>query len=188
MTVTSRMDQASPPHVSPQVNTSESPLMRLYMRRDPCGKRLLDAEQFAAGERLRSEFEQSMMSPRITMAYRQPVSSSGSAISDNYISNLSDSALIMRDNVNAAFAEVGPELSGILWNVVCLASGLEHAERVLALPVRSGKVVLALALDRLARHYGLKARMKPRDRDIGAWHTEDFRPVIRVPAPPSHPT
>ena len=42
-----------------------------------------------------------------------------------------------------------------LVEVCCLAAGIEQAERMLELPQRSGKAVLALALTALARHYGL---------------------------------
>jgi hypothetical protein len=170
---------------APQFNDAESPLLRLYLRKGTKGKRLIDAEQFAAGERLRADYERSMMAPRVTMAYQQNIGGTRRQ-SGNTIEHISDTALVMRDRVHSAFAEVGPELSGILWNVVCMAGGLEHAERVLALPPRSGKAVLAMALDRLARHYGLKAR--PRQHGIGTWHVEDYRPAIPIAAPPAHRT
>ena len=50
-------------------------------------------------------------------------------------------------------AEVGPGLSDVLWRVVCEGEGLAEAEKGLGWPVRAGKLVLGLALDRLAQHY-----------------------------------
>jgi hypothetical protein len=50
--------------------------------------------------------------------------------------------------------------------VCCLERGLEAAERRLGWPSRSGKVVLRLALGRLALHYGL-ARPAETSRDGG---------------------
>ncbi len=49
----------------------------------------------------------------------------------------------------------GPGLSDILWRVVCACEGLSVAEKALGWPVRAGKLVLGMALDRLADHYGL---------------------------------
>jgi Domain of unknown function (DUF6456) len=91
---------------------------------------------------------------------------------------MSDGALIAREKFHFALAEVGPELSGILYSVVCLASGLEQAELRLALPPRSGKAVLALALTRLARHYGLKRHPAKSGRTATDWHLADYRPAI----------
>jgi hypothetical protein len=63
--------------------------------------------------------------------------------------------------------------------VCCMASGLEQAEMRLELPRRAGKAVLLLALTRLARHYGLKSRMKHQGpSDIGHWALADFKPLI----------
>ena len=53
----------------------------------------------------------------------------------------------------AALAAVGPGLSDILWRVACEGEGLAEAEKGLGWPVRAGKLVLGLALDRLATHY-----------------------------------
>lgn len=54
-----------------------------------------------------------------------------------------------------AVTRVGKGLVDVLWRVVCAGEGLAHAERALGWPNRSGKLVLSLALDRLADHYGL---------------------------------
>ena len=56
-----------------------------------------------------------------------------------------------------AVTAAGPGLSDILWRVVCAGETLPFAERALAWPVRSGKLVLRLALDRIAGFYRLGA-------------------------------
>jgi hypothetical protein len=52
-----------------------------------------------------------------------------------------------------AVEAVGPGLSEVLWRVVCAGEGMRDAERALGWPARAGKLVLGLALDRLARYY-----------------------------------
>jgi hypothetical protein len=62
-------------------------------------------------------------------------------------------AIDARRRFDAALAAVGPGLSDILWRVACEGEGLAEAERGLGWPVRAGKLVLGLALDRLVVHY-----------------------------------
>ena len=56
---------------------------------------------------------------------------------------------------DGAIAATGRGLEDILWRVVCAGETVPDAERALAWPVRSGKLVLRLALDRVADFYRL---------------------------------
>ena len=58
--------------------------------------------------------------------------------------------------MDAALAEAGRGLEDILWRVVCAGEGLPDAERALGWPSRSGKLVLKLALDRVAEFYRIR--------------------------------
>ncbi len=60
-----------------------------------------------------------------------------------------------RDRFNGAIDHAGADLSDVLWRVVCAGEGLPDAERALGWPVRSGKLVLKIALDRVAQFYRL---------------------------------
>lgn len=57
----------------------------------------------------------------------------------------------------AALRFLGPDLADITLAVVCQRQGLEDAERALGWPSRSGKLVLRIALTRLADHYRVAA-------------------------------
>ena len=57
--------------------------------------------------------------------------------------------------VEAALDAAGPGLKDVLWRIVCAGEGMASAESALGWPARTGRVVLTLALDRLADHYGL---------------------------------
>jgi hypothetical protein len=165
----------------PLTNTAESPLFRLAVTKMPDGTTAIDSEQFRAGERLRADYEKAHFSNRVTMNYdaNRVAQQMSAQFSDNHISTLTETALQARQDLHSALEAVGPELSGILLHVCCLASGLEQAELRMNLPKRSGKAVLQMALTRLARHYGFKKRVRHEGpANIGHWATEDFRPGI----------
>ena len=56
---------------------------------------------------------------------------------------------------DAALVALGPDLSDIAWRVICAGESMPVAEREMSWPVRSGKLVLRIALDRLAGFYRL---------------------------------
>jgi hypothetical protein len=47
----------------------------------------------------------------------------------------------------------GPGLCDVLWRVVCAGEGMREAETALGWPARAGKLVLTIALDRIAAYY-----------------------------------
>lgn len=138
-----------------QLNCAESPLNWLAQRKDRRGKPFLELEHVAAGERLRRDFTVAGMAPRLTPGYDGVPVNTGSR--GAYLDlSATEIQLLARDRFNAAMAGVDPELSEILLRVCCYLEGLGEAERHLDWPARSGKVVLRIALGRLAGHYGLR--------------------------------
>ena len=79
-----------------------------------------------------------------------------------------------------ALMAVGPEVSGVLVDICCELKGLEDAEKENGWPQRAGKVVLQIALTRLARHYGLigEERQAAAKRGLRHWGSEDYRPTL----------
>jgi hypothetical protein len=134
----------------PAVDLAESPLLWLYRRKDAAGNPLIGEAMFAAGERLRGDFTFGNMSPRVTLNWTSAVQGSRNPQGGEP----SESALAARQRVRRALDKVGPELSGILIDVCCFLKRLEDVERDRHWPARSAKVILALALECLARHYG----------------------------------
>ena len=63
--------------------------------------------------------------------------------------------LAARARFHGAVGHVGKDLSDVLWRVVCAGEGLPDAEKALGWPVRSGKLLLRIALDRIADYYRL---------------------------------
>lgn len=137
-------------------NCGESPLSWLRTRKDGAGKPLISAEQYGAGLRLHGDFMAAALGPRTTSLWIGPVGHGNSHARCDLMHD-SERALAARQRYHRALDAVGPELSAILVEICCHATGIEAAERMLGLPRRSGKVVLDLALTRLARFYGLVA-------------------------------
>ncbi len=129
---------------SATVNLAESPLTWLHARGH------LTDRQFEAGERLRADFERAALSPSVTMRW-DPVRIKGSP-SDRGL-NPTERQLAAKARFDAALAEAGPGLADVLWRVACAGEAILAAEKALAWPARSGKLVLKFALDRVAGFY-----------------------------------
>lgn len=160
------------------VNESESPLAWLARRKDANGRPMIDAAQFAAGERLRADFTRAAMMPRIGANFAAPVAQGRRSAGDN-AANFSDLVIAAKERLNFALDAVGPEFSDLLLDVCCFLKGLELVERERGWPRRTSKVVLGLALDRLARHYGITVKISGRTRaPLRAWQADDARPTM----------
>lgn len=164
------------------VDETESPLAWLAKRKDKNGAPMLAPHQFEAGERLRADYHFAGLTARVTASWNPAASLKRSGGGGNDQAALTENVLAARQRVVRALAAVGPELSGVLVDVCCHLKGLEEAERAEKWPQRSGKVVLQIALTRLARHYGLIHESQGADaikRRLQHWGTADYRPKIK---------
>jgi hypothetical protein len=125
---------------------------------------MLDPLCFAAGERLRADFERTGLHQRVTMDWERLGSG---ASSGGRGGSLSDAMVAARQRIDLALADVGADMAGVLVDICCYLKGLDHVERERGWPPRSAKLVLSMALARLAAHYGLTTEAKGRDRSSG---------------------
>ena len=125
------------------VNLAESPLSWLHARGH------LDDRLFDAGERLRADYERAQLAPSITMRW-DPVRVKTTG--DTGLT-AGEKQIAAKARFDGALAAAGKGLQDVLWRVVCAGETLPDAERALAWPARSGKLVLRLALDRVADFY-----------------------------------
>lgn len=127
------------------VNLAESPLTWLHARGH------LSDRLFDAGERLRADYERAQLAPSVTMRW-DPVRVKGSG--DHGLTH-GERQIAARARFDGALDQAGTGLKDILWRVVCAGEGLPEAEKGLGWPARSGKLVLKLALERVADFYRL---------------------------------
>jgi hypothetical protein len=131
------------------VNLAESPLGWLKARG------LVSDRQYEAGELLRETWERAQLAPAVTMSWDAPpparVARGAPEAEAPTMTQLG-----ARRRFEEAVAAVGGGLGDVLWRVVCAGEGMRDAERALGWPARAGRVVLALALDRLADHYRIR--------------------------------
>lgn len=149
------------------VDESESPLVWLACRKGRDGAPLISAVQLQAGERLRATFTRAQMTPRVTASWDTTLSRGRGGGGGG---NVADVVIAARQQIRQAMEAVGPDFSGLLLDVCCFLKGLADVERERRWPPRSAKIVLQLALDSLARHYGLANDARGRGSvPINAW-------------------
>jgi len=163
-------------------NAKESPLAWLATRKDRKGKSMIEKHQFAAGERLRADYEKALLAPQTTRNWDRMAlarSTQKGAPADGLAP--SEAAWDAKKRITQAIKVVGPELSGVLIDVCCEQLGLEDCEKRNDLPKRSGKIILRMGLNQLARHYGFLTddhQIRSLTQRISHWGARDYRPVI----------
>jgi len=131
------------------VNLAESPLGWLKARG------LVSTRQYEAGEKLRGDWERAGLGPSVTMCWdAPPAEKNARGPADPAAPTLAQIAA--RRRFEQAARAVGPGLGDVLWRVICAGEGMREAETALGWPARAGKLVLGMALDRLADHYRIR--------------------------------
>ncbi len=136
------------PARSVTVNLSESPLAWLHARGH------LTDRQFDGGEKLRADWERANLPPNTTMSWNMVPPTGGRRAAAEML-NATEAQIAARQRFDNAIAHLGTDLSDIAWRIICAGEGVPAAEKNLGWPARSGKLVLKIALDRLANFYRL---------------------------------
>jgi hypothetical protein len=125
------------------INLAESPLAWLHARGHVADR------LFAAGEKLRADYECAGLAAPVTMRW-DAVKIEGGRGSELWPT---ERRLAAKARFDGAMAAAGKGLADVLWRVVCACQSVPDAERALEWPARSGKLVLRLALERVADFY-----------------------------------
>lgn len=155
------------------VNRDESALARLARMKKPDGTPFLDAAQVNAGERLAAEIMRAGMVPGITMRWDATGATGEARL------NPTDLMVASRQRVEAALDALGQEFAGLLLDVLAFAKGIEQIESERHWPPRSGKIIVGLALARLALHYGYAVEIRGAETvRQRVWRAPDARPTM----------
>lgn len=161
-------------------NLTESPLGWLATRRGKDGMPLITTEQLEAGERFRGDFERGSLMGSIGRNWERlalPQSHQKGAGSEGL--STTEGGMAARQRFYRALGGVGEELAPVLVLVCCEQRGLEETEKKMGWPKRTGKVVLKMALNQLARHYGfIGTSGNGKAAPLQHWGEADYRPVI----------
>jgi Domain of unknown function (DUF6456) len=131
---------------SVQVNLAESPLGWLHARG------YVSQRLFAAGDQLRADYDRAGLASRTTMDWdASPLVKQGRGANRQEEETVAMVEAKLR--FDGAIAHAGPVFTDILWRVVCACESLPEIEEKFGWPRRSARVVLSLALDRVADYY-----------------------------------
>jgi len=130
------------------INRTESPLGWLFAHGH------VSERQYAAGEKLRMDWERAQLGQRVTMAWSATPPGRGrrSGVTGGP-PDLASHQIDAKRRFEEATRQAGPGLADILWRIVCAGEGMRDAETALGWPARSGKLVLTFALNRVADYY-----------------------------------
>ena len=129
-----------------EVNVAHSSIGWLFARG------LISERQRLAGEALARDYHRAGLSPGVTMRWDAAAGSGrGASSHDDAPARQIDA----RRRFHAAIDAAGPGLADLCWRGVCDGTGMAQCERALGWPARSGRIILGIALDRLADHYRL---------------------------------
>lgn len=142
------------------VNAAESPLTLLARLK------WLAPNEVEAGEKLRRDFTIGGLTQKTGIDYTMPIGAR------SHRPDMAETALAARQRFNRALKAIGPGLADLVFDLCCYLKGLEESEKARGWPRGSAKVVLRLALSRLAGHYGFGAPQTVPPRAWSAPHKE----------------
>ena len=133
-------------------NLAENPVAVLGRRKDKDGQAFLTPDLVSAADRLREDFELAQMGPRVAQNWDRFLTA-GDRGGFRGDAGMAEGPRAARDRVAAALRDLGPGLGDVALRVCCFLEGIEAAEQRMGWAARSGKIVLRIALQRLALHY-----------------------------------
>lgn len=172
------------PSAAPKRATQRKPgiapiaVTRLRRQRNIGGRPLLSGAASEAADRIAADFIRGQMQPRVTANWDKAIlGQRPEGVAPGLGVDLRDSIADAQERVRRALDHVGNDHAGVLIDVCCLDRGLEHVEASRGWPRGAGRVVLGIALNMLAAHYGIVASGPTRGK-LDRWGSGDDKPTL----------
>lgn len=150
-----------------------APILKLYNRQRHMQHKYLNDIHVQAGQRLFENFVSSNLQPNVTMNWEKLSSAPQPHYTGAKDAGFGERLYIARKQLYEALKHVGEDFAVILVEVCLFGNGLEASEKSLGWPARSGKLLLTMALDKLAEYFKLDFAQKP-NRKYLAWAAHDL--------------
>ncbi len=161
-----------------QKGDAPATIARLRRHRDGNGRTILSASAGEAAERLASDFLKGQMMPRVTANWEKAMlGQRPQGMAPGFGIDVRDQIAEAQMRVRRALDDAGGDLAGVLIDVCCFDRGLEDVEGSRGWPRGSGRVILGIALERLARHYGI-VTSGPAHGQMTRWGRGDDKPTL----------
>jgi len=135
----------------------------------------LSRHHLEAALRVRRLFLRAHLQPRVTQSFDALPREAGRR---NGAEDISEMAATARKRLSELYTVLPDDCAGVVIDICGFEKGLQQVETERGWPRRSAKLVLRIALDRLAEHYGLSESATGREAaPLRRWHDPDGRPT-----------
>lgn len=160
-------------HANQYPSTDHAPLLKLYNRQRNMAHKYLSETHLQAGQKLFDLFVKANLRPNVTMNWENLQSVKQSHHTGGKDMGFSETTYIARRELYESLSHVGQEFSAILVEICLFGNGLEATEKAMNWPARSAKLLLTMALDRLAEYYQLTPNIAVGNKYL-AWLAADM--------------
>lgn len=156
-------------------DVQHSPIIKLYNRQRNIAHKYLNAIHVEAGQKLFDYFVTANLEPNVTMDWERLKSVKQSHHTGQSGNDFSEQTYLARQQLYDCLKYTGPEFAAVLVEICLFGNGLEATERTMNWPARSGKLLLTMALDRLAEHLGIFRQLREPNKYL-AWAKQSDQP------------
>ncbi len=151
-----------------------APILKLYNRQRNIEQKYLTKIHVEAAEQLFAEFIAANLQPKLTFSWDNISVAPQTHYTGSKMFEYSEKIMTARKTLYDSLHYVGEDFCAILVEICLFGNGLENTEKNFKWPARSGKLLLTMALDKLAEFYGIDVRQSNERKYLG-WIESEFR-------------